>query len=185
MSDSIMVGCDPHDKTMALKFAAGREPVKHRTFGGDSAGRQAMIDWLGELQVRQQADRVLFAYEASSRGFGLHDDLRQAGIECFVLAPTRIARSPKQARGKNDQRDASQILELLRAHLLAGDDLPAVWVPDPRTRDDRELARMRLTVANRLTLVKNQVQSLLKRNELRPPDSEIPTCPFPGWQTND
>jgi transposase len=170
MSDSIMVGCDLHDKTMVLKFAAGREPVRHRTFDGDLAGRQAMIGWLRELQVRQQADRILFAYEASSRGFGLYDDLREAEIECFVLAPTRIARSPKQARGKNDQRDATQILELLRAHVLAGNDLPAVWVPDQRTRDDRELIRMRLTVADRLTVTKNQVQSLLKRNELRPPE---------------
>src|SRR5690606_30919032 len=106
----------------------------------------------------------------SSRGFGLHDDLRKADIECFVLAPTRIARSSKHSRSKNDGRDANQLLELLRAHVLAGNDLPAVWVPDPQTRDDRELVRMRLAVGDRLTMVKNQVKSLLKRNEVRPPD---------------
>jgi len=169
MADSIMVGCDLHDKTMVLRFAMGREAAKARTFSGDRAGRQALIAWLGDLQHKRQADRVVFAYEASSRGFGLHDELRQAGIECFVLAPTRIARSSKHRRAKNDGRDANQILELLRGHLLAGTELPAVWIPDAQTRDDRELVRMRLGVGDRLNLIKNQVKSLLKRNEVQPP----------------
>jgi transposase len=170
MADSIMVGCDLHDKTMVLRFGTGQEPAKARTFTGDPAGRLAMITWLGDLQAKRQAVRVLFAYEASSRGFGLHDDLRQAGIECFVLAPTRIARSSKHRSSKNDGRDANQLLELLRGHVLAGNDLPAVWVPDAQTRDDRELVRMRLTAGDQLTTLKNQVQSLLKRNEVRRPE---------------
>jgi len=178
-----MVGCDLHDKTMVLKFARGLEPAGPRTFGGDAGGRQAMINWLRELQAQWQADRILFAYEASSRGFGLYDDLRAAGMECFVLAPSRIARSPKQQRAKNDQRDAEQLLELLRAHVLAGNRLPAVWVPDPQTRDDRERARMRLTVGDRLTMTKNQIRSLLKRNELHAPEmvGQAWTRPWRFW----
>jgi transposase len=68
---------------------------------------------------------------------------------------------------KTDEKDAQQLLELLRAHVLAGNELPTVWIPDPTTRDDRELVRMRLDVAEKMTMIKSQIQSLLKRNHIR------------------
>lgn len=110
--------------------------------------------------------RVVFGYEASGQGFGLYDELADAGIECYVLAPTRIARSQRQASQKTDEKDAQQLLELLRGHILAGNELPTVWVPDATTRDDRELIRMRLDVAEKITAIKSQIKSLLKRNHI-------------------
>jgi len=86
-----------------------------------------------------------------------------------VLAPTRIERSPKHRRGKNDRQDALRILELLRGHVLAGNPLPAVWIPDAQTRDDRELVRAHLDAGAKLTRLKIQIQSLLKRNQVRRP----------------
>jgi len=169
MANCIMVGCDLHDKTLVLRYAVGRGRVERRTFAHDGPSRQVMIAWLTEQRRSRRAGRVLFAYEASSEGFGLYDELRAAGIECHVLAPTKIARSAKHAFGKNDGRDAVQLLELLRAHVLAGNGLPTVWVPDPQTRDDRELIRTRLDVADRRIVTKNQIQSLLKRNQVRRP----------------
>ena len=82
------------------------------------------------------------------------------------MAPTRIARSPRQKSQKTDEKDAQQLLELLRAHVLAGNELPTVWIPDPTTRDDRELVRTRIDVAEKITVVKAQIQSLLKRNHI-------------------
>jgi transposase len=108
----------------------------------------------------------LFAYEASGQGFGLYDELTEAGFECHVLAPTRIARSQRHTSQKTDEKDAQQLLELLRAHALAGNELPTVWVPDAATRDDRELVRLRLDMAEKITMVKSQIQSLLKRNHI-------------------
>lgn len=169
MSDCIMVGCDLHMKTLVLKYAVGRGSIQARTFANDRPGRVVMIDWLKQMGGGRECRRILFAYEASSEGFGLYDELRSVGIECYVLAPTRISRSAKHARGKNDGRDAQQLVELLRAHILAGNELPVVWVPDLQTRDDRELVRMRLDMAEKLTVIKNQIQSMLKRNEVRRP----------------
>ncbi|MCE5327698.1 MAG: IS110 family transposase [Planctomycetaceae bacterium] len=178
-----MVGCDLHQKTLVLRYAVGRGAIGARTFGNDRSGRRAMLTWLEGVRRQRRARRILFAYEASSEGFGLYDELRAAGMECHVLAPTRIARSPKHARGKNDGRDAVQLLELLRAHVLAGNDLPTVWVPDLQTRDDRELIRMRLDVADKRVVAKNQIRSLLKRNEIRRPAGmgEGWTNPYWGW----
>src|SRR5690606_25847815 len=105
------------------------------------------------------------------RGFGLYDALTEAGIECHVLAPTHLPRTPHCRKNKTDDKDAQMILDELRAHVLAGRKLPRVWVPDPQTRDDREPVRMRLSVAAQRTQVKNQIRTLAKRSQLE----------FPTW----
>lgn len=66
-------------------------------------------------------------------------------------------------RTKTDRKDALLLLTVLRAHRLAGAELPAVWVPDPETRDDRLVMRMRLTAGEKLSSTKTQVQCLLKQ----------------------
>ena len=111
----------------------------------------------------------MFADEASGQGFGLYDQLRQGGIECHVLAPTKMAKTPGERKRKTDDRDAEKILDLVRASVLAGTSLPTVWVPGWQTRDDREVARQRVTVADKRCKLKSQVQSLLKRCDLRKP----------------
>jgi transposase len=154
---------------MVLKTARGREEAEKRSFSNDAGGRAAMVAYLrAEAEAVGEA-KVLFAYEAAGQGFGLYDELTEAGFECHVLAPTRMPRSPKQRKSKTDERDAQRILELIRGHVLAGNALPRVWVPDPQTRDDRELVRARLDANSKLTRVKAQVQSLLKRNDVSRP----------------
>ena len=167
----IMVACDLHDETMLLKIAAGRGKADKRTFQNSPSGRKAM---LAELKSRSKAAgraKVVFAYEASALGFGLHDEITAAGLECHVLAPTRIARSPRQRRSKCDEKDADRILELLRGYVLAGNDLPSVWIPDRETRDDREIVRARLSLTKKLTALKTQTRTLLKRCAVEQPSS--------------
>ena len=170
MDQIIMIACDLHDKTMLLKIACGREAAETVSFPNSSAGRKRLIV---ELTRRSQAAggaEVVFAYEASGQGFGLYDELTEAGFICYVLAPTKIARSAQHRRRKTDEEDAEQILQLLRGHVLAGNPLPSVWVPDLQTRDDRELVRTRQDLAEKIALLKTQIQSLLKRNHLGRPD---------------
>ena len=144
MRKVIMIGCDLHDKTMLLKIATDRQEPSTRSVKNTQTGRVAMIRDLKALAAAAGDARVVFVYEASGQGFGLYDELTDAGIEAHVLAPTKIARSQRQASQKTDEKDAQQLLELLRAHILAGNDLPTVWIPDATTRDDRELVRTRL-----------------------------------------
>jgi transposase len=182
-----MIGCDLHQDSMLLKVAVGIEAPETRSVRNTARGRQAMI---ADLRRRAEAlggARVVFVYEASGQGFGLHDQLTDAGIECHVLAPTKIARSQRQRSQKTDEKDAQQLLELLRAHILAGNALPAVWIPNAQLRDDREVVRMRMDVAEKITALKAQVQSLLKRNQLRRPASlgRGWTKPFRGWLRRD
>lgn len=167
MNQVIMIGCDLHDKMMLLKIAVGRGEPETRSVRNTRAGRAKMIELLQERARAADAARIVFAYEASGQGFGLYDELTDSGIECYVLAPTRIARSQRGKSQKTDEKDAQAILELVRGHVLAGNDLPMVWIPDPTTRDDRELVRMRLDVAEKMTMTKSQIQCLLKRCGVR------------------
>jgi transposase len=164
-----MNAVDLHDKRMLVKIAEGRGKPQKRIYENTPSGRRALL-----AEARRHAKacggaRVVFAYEASGQGFGLYDEIRDAGLECFVLAPTKISRSPQHRKSKTDEKDAERILEILRGYILAGNDLPEVWVPDPHTREDREVVRARLDVAEKLSTLKAQVQTLLKRNGLRRP----------------
>ncbi len=170
MSDVLMVGCDLHDKTLMLKSCVGKDGVvATRTVPNDRGSRRILMELLRDIAARAGAERIVFAYEASGQGFGLYDQLREAGLECHVLAPTKMPKTPGERKRKTDDRDAQKILDLVRAHVLAGASLPTVWVPGKETRDDREVVRQRITVAAKRCKVKTQIQSLLKRFDLRKP----------------
>jgi transposase len=123
------------------------------------------------------------AYEASSCGFILSDEAAAMGMFCWVLAPTKLEKSVEQRKNKNDDRDADDVVEKLRGHVLAGNRLPTVWVPDRETRDDREVLRTRLALTERQTQVKTQIQMLLKRHGLEKPSDlgSTRSKPYRHW----
>jgi transposase len=171
MSESIMVGCDLHEKSMLLMIAVDREDPRKRSYPNTEAGRRTMIKHLRDRADKVKASRVVVAYEASCLGFGLYDELHEAGIVCHVLAPTKMLRSPHRRKNKTDEKDALAILDAVRSHELANVKLPAVWVPDHQTRADRSLVRMRLTLGEKVAKCKTQVQSQLKLYGLKKPDT--------------
>ena len=168
MCKVIMIGCDLHDSTTVLKVADGPDATVRKGFA--TSNRSAMIEWVKDFASQRGAVRIVFAYEASGQGFGLYDDLTDAGIECHVLAPTHLPHTTHSRKNKTDDKDALMILDEVRAHVLAGRTLPDVWVPNHQTRDDREIVRLRLEVATQRTRLKNQIRNLAKRSRLAFPD---------------
>lgn len=169
MEKHIFVGIDLGDKNSVARIAVDREKSERFGFVNTRAGRARLIE---EVKRRAQGAGgavIVMAYEASSCGFVLRDQARAAGIGCHVLAPTKMEKSVQQKKNKNDDRDADDVLEKLRGHILAGNRLPTVWVPDLETRDDREVLRLRLALCDRQTQVKAQIQMLLKRYGLEKP----------------
>jgi transposase len=168
MNKTIMIGCDVHDATLVLKIADGTGPSLRKAFRTDN--RPQLIAWLHGYAAERGATRIVLAYEASGQGFGLYDDLSDAGIECHVLAPTHLPHTARSRKTKTDDNDAELLLDEVRGFVLAGRALPAVWVPDLQTRDDRELIRHRLQLAEQRTRIKNQIRNLAKRWKLALPD---------------
>ena len=168
----ISIGCDLHDKTLVNQIAINREVSQQRIVSNTRGGRSRLIAMLGEKARTLGGARIVLVYEASAQGFILHDELRAAGIECYVLAPTKIERSNKHKRNKNDKSDAERLVDIIGGHVLAGTPLPAVWVPDPQTRDDRETVRTRQDLGEKASGIKLQIQTLVKRHGVEKP-SEI------------
>jgi transposase len=181
MNEITTVGCDLHDRDMLLKIAAGMSEPQQRSFGNDCEGREAMVQHLFDFARRHGSQRIVFVYEASGQGYGLHDLLTDQGVECYVLSPTHLAKSSKQKRNKTDAKDAQMLLERARAHVLAGNALPVVWTPPKALRNDRELVRARLETAEAGTTVKLQILSLLKRHGLALPKNHNWTKKFQRW----
>lgn len=169
MQKHIFVGIDLGDKNSVARIAVDREKSERLGFINTRVGRERLF---GEVKKRCELAgdaRVVMAYEASSCGFILYDEARSLGIECHVLAPSKMEKSVEGKKNKNDDRDAADVLERLKGHVLAGNRLPTVWIPDGQTRDDRELMRTRLELGEKQTQVKAQIQMLLKRRGVEKP----------------
>lgn len=170
MSQVIMVGCDLHDRSMLLRMAAGSGEPEERSFANDSPGRVSMLEHLLAFARRHGARRIVFVYEASGQGYGLYDLLHEQGIECHVLSPSHLPKTAKRKKQKTDSKDAQMLLEQVRAHVLAGNSLPTVWIPPQALRDDRELVRARLETAEATTRIKLQIFAMLKRYGIELPE---------------
>ncbi len=183
MAKYLIVGADVHEEYVMIKWAVNQGNSHKLSFRMSFQGQQKMIESLKLEAQKAGAPQIVFAYEACCMGFGLYDNLTEASIKCHVLAPTKITRSNKQKRSKCDEKDAEHILEILKAHLLAGNSLPDVWIPDHQTRQDRLVVRRRLELSDKLTAVKTQIGTILKKAQLRRP-KEIGTKwtkAYMGW----
>lgn len=171
MNDYIFAGMDVHDRSLVVKVAVNRDEAQEMSLPNSPTGRTTLLRHLKSLTRARPGAQVVVGYEASCQGYGLYDDCTAAGLDCRVLAPTRIPKSPHEKKRKNDHRDAEAVLALLRGHFLAGNKLPDIRVPSPQVRDDRELTRCRLDLSDKRTSVKAQIRTLLKRTgRARPSD---------------
>ena len=111
-----------------------------------------------------------------------YDRVQEAGYRCAVLAPTELLRSATGYKKKTDKKDASDIYETLRGHELAGNRLGEIWVPSKQLRDDREVVRARFDVGQKVTRVKVQIHTLLKKFGIqKPEDLSNWTVAFREW----
>jgi transposase len=165
----IFVGIDLGDKNSVARIAVDQEKSERFGFVNNRRGRTRLFEEVQRRAGQAGGAIIRMAYEASSCGFILRDEAETVGIGCCVLAPTKMEKSVEQRKHKNDDRDADDVLQKLRGHVLAGNHLPTVWVPDVQTRDDRELIRTRLELTDKRTQLKAQIQMLLKRHGLEKP----------------
>jgi transposase len=170
MEKVLLAGADVHQQNIRVRYGVGMDEPVGESFGGKKKGRAYLVTYLRKEAARVGAKRIVVAYEASSVGYVLRDELEDGGIECYVLAPTKIKTSSQDRKKKTDDKDALRIHEALKNHILAGSKLPAVWIPDQETRDAREVVRCRADWGHKLTAVKCEIQSLLKRHGLEKPE---------------
>jgi transposase len=99
--------------------------------------------------------RVQAAIESMTGARFVHDRLERLGWE-VEIADAQKVKGLAPLACKTDRIDAWVLAELGRRELV-----PAIWLPDPRVRAERERARWRLHLVRRRVALKNRVHSTL------------------------
>ena len=152
---TLFVGLDVHKESISVAYAAedrGAEVV----FVGTIGTRQCDIDKLVR-RLQSKASRLLFVYEAGPCGFVLHRYLTDKGVECLVVAPSRIPKKPGD-RIKTDRRDAVALARLLRSG-----DLEPVYIPTVDDEAIRDLSRAREDCVHDLKAARLRLKSFMLR----------------------
>ncbi len=120
------------------------------------------------------------AIESMNGARFVHDRLEQAGWQVEIADAVRVKGLAPLAC-KTDRIDAWVLAELARRELV-----PAIWLPDPEVRAERERARFRLHLVRHRTSLKQRVHALLLAHgkPARSPTSSAPPGGYcsSGWR---
>jgi transposase len=131
----------------------------------DAVGWQEVNDARGVKRLvkhlnREASGELRACYEAGPCGYALQRQLRAAGVQCIVVAPSLIPVKPGE-RVKTDRRDARKLAEFLRAGTLT-----EVHPPTPEQEAARDLCRCREDVRQDLERSRHRMGKLLLRRAL-------------------
>jgi transposase len=112
-------------------------------------------DGLRHLTGRLQGQPVRAVIESMTGARFVHDTLEEFGWEVLVADAQKVKGLAPLAC-KTDKIDARVLAELSWRDLV-----PAIWLPDPSIRRERELARYRLHLVRHRTTLKNRIHATL------------------------
>ncbi len=118
-------------------------------------------------RVAEHREPVRAVIESMTGARFCHDILEQQGWDVLIADAQRV-KGLAPIACKTDRIDA-RVLALLSHRDL----VPAVWLPDPRVRRERELARFRLHLVKHRSALKNRIHSTLINFGLPCPVSDL------------
>ncbi len=125
-------------------------PVLVTTAAPDAGGLAWLVTRVGEF-----GQPVAAAIESMTGARFVHDQLELRGWEVEVADAVKVKGLAPLA-AKTDRIDAWVLAELSRRDLV-----PAIWLPDPAVRAERERARWRLHLVRHRTALKNRIHATL------------------------
>jgi transposase len=105
--------------------------------------------------VGRHGEPVSAVIESMNGARFVHDTLERAGWD-VEIADAQKAKGLAPLAAKTDRIDARVLAELARRDLV-----PAIWLPDPSVRADRERARFRLHLVRHRTALKSRIHATL------------------------
>jgi transposase len=112
-------------------------------------------DGLRHLAERLGGEGVRAVIESMTGARFIHDTLEERGWDVLVADAQKVKGLAPLAC-KTDKIDARVLAELSWRDLV-----PAIWLPDPGIRRERELARYRLHLVRHRTTLKNRIHATL------------------------
>src|SRR5262245_821850 len=148
-----LVGCDLHSRKQqvaVLDTSTGELLEQELVHDGDAV----------ERFYRALRPPVTIGIETTGYTQWFHALMHRLGHTVLVGEAAKI-RAMVVRKTKTDRRDARHLLDLLKH-----DRFPAVWMPDPDTRDLRALVAHRVRLVRMRTMVKNGLQAIALNQRL-------------------
>ena len=117
----------------------------------DADSLRTLADRIAEVH-RQPVCAVI---ESMTGARIVHDTLEQAGWS-VEIADAQKVKGLAPLAVKTDRIDSKVLATLSQRDLV-----PAIWLPDPAVREERELARFRLHLVKHRSMLKNRIHSTL------------------------
>jgi transposase len=148
-----IVGCDLHTRKQqvaVLHTDTGEVLEQELLHSGDAV----------EQFYRALPRPVTVGIESTGYALWFHELMQRLGHTLLVGEAAKI-RAMVVRKTKTDRRDAQHLLDLLKHERF-----PAVWIPDPATRDLRALVTHRVRLVRIRTMVKNGLQAIALNRRL-------------------
>ena len=163
MNRIIKIGMDVHSTNYTLCAMEPTIGAEDRIFGEMQTppDYKEVIGFIGLLKMKlglTKDDSIECGYEAGCLGYTLYHQLKGAGINCVILAPTTML-TPQGKRVKTDKRDARLI-----AQCLCYGGYHPVYVPTGEDDAVKEYLRMRDDHKQALKKLKQQINAFTIRH---------------------
>jgi len=149
------IGMDVHKNSISIAVADHGRNSEVRYYGKIAHDMDQLAKVIRKF-ISQGAE-LKCVYEAGGCGYHLYRYLTSNGIDCVVVAPSKIPRKSGD-RQKNDKRDC---LTLARLHRSG--ELTAIYVPNEEDEALRDLVRARSDAQNAHKRAKQQLAAFLLR----------------------
>lgn len=152
------IGLDVHKNSISIGIANEKRDGDVRYYGQINNN----MDELSKVfrKMIAQGFELKCVYEAGGCGYFLYRYLTHNGINCSVVAPSKIPRKSGD-RLKNDKRDCLNLARLHRAG-----ELTSVYVPNEEDEALRDLVRARSDAQNAHKKAKQQLGAFLLRYQI-------------------
>lgn len=166
----IKLSADVHQRQFKISRQIGDQNIQP----AQAFTPEAAFEWA--LKQREQAERVVFCYEAGFSGFSLARRLQSRGVEPIVMCPQRLDERCK--RVSTDKRDARAIAGRLDRYLAGNTEaLVPVRIPSELEEDERALSRQRDQMLKARKQFEAQGRGLLRFKGL--------SCPAYWWRCSE
>ncbi len=163
------IGLDVHPDTFAAAILQGRDPLRARV--ARSITHQPLAALCAWAQRCTTAEDILII-EASANTFTIAERLTALGRQVLILESHRAGQIGKSYLA-NDKLDAAKIARIYLSGLAI-----QVWLPDPATRQRRELLSTYQRCVKESTRAQQHLRSFL--NEHPAPPGRLSALPSRG-----
>lgn len=167
-----IIGLDCHPDTFTAAVIRGTTPHDARQLECRAdISLDKLLDWAAKEFTRDD----IFLMEAGANSFEIHNRLLDLGLRAVVLESCHVGKHAK-TYADNDKMAAARIARVY----LAG-NAPCVWVPDPLTRERRDLLHAWYKAVSARTAAINSLKGYLNQFTIRPGKRSLESGKTEAW----